>query len=68
MDELKNFGLAYAKAILEYLGIAYKEQKTTTNNKIYRIQLGAYRNLDNAKNMLSVVKDAGFKDAIIVSE
>lgn len=30
--EQKKFGVAYAKAILEYLGIAYKEATTSTTN------------------------------------
>jgi hypothetical protein len=31
--EQKAFGVAYAKAILEYLGIKYKEESKTTNSK-----------------------------------
>lgn len=68
INELKAFGVAYAKAILEYLDIAYVEPKTTTDDKLYRVQLGAYKNLENAENMLKVVKSAGFTEAFIKSE
>lgn len=60
--EQKAFGVAYAKAILEYYGIPYVPK----SNKIYRVQLGAFRNIDYAKDMLVDVKKAGFTQAIIV--
>lgn len=68
VNELKAFGVAYAKAILEYLGVTYKEAQKDTSGKIYRVQLGAYKNRSNAENMLKVVKSAGFTDAIITSD
>lgn len=60
----KAFGVAYAKAILEYLGITYKapgsesKPSTPTNGELYRVrrswgdaksQIGAYKDLENAK-------------------
>lgn len=63
--EQKKFGVAYAKAILEYLGIAYKTQ--ATNSKVlYRVQVGAYSQKSNAEAMQKKLKAAGF-DAVIVS-
>ena len=38
---------------------------TTTNNKLYRVQVGAYSVKANADAMLKKVKAAGFKDAFI---
>lgn len=61
IDEQKAFGVAYAKAILEYLGIAWKENTTD----LYRVQLGAYANKDNADKRLAELKAAGFTDAYI---
>lgn len=61
LDEQKAFGVAYAKAILEYLGVAWKENET----ELYRIQLGAYANKNNADKRLAEVKAAGFADAYI---
>lgn len=59
LAEQTAFGVAYAKAILEYLGINYK------SNKTYRVQVGAYNNKANAETMSKKLKAAGF-DAIIV--
>lgn len=65
--EQKKFGVAYAKAILEYLGIKYKEPANcTVSDKVYRVQVGAYGQKANADAMLKKVKAAGFKDAVIV--
>lgn len=65
--EQKAFGVAYAKAILEYLGIKYVEEKKeeTKSNKTYRVQVGAYSSKANAEAMQKKLKAAGF-DAIIV--
>ena len=66
LEERKKFGVAYAKAILEYFGIAYVESTPSkTTDKLYRIQLGAYGEKENADAMLAKVKSAGFKDAFI---
>lgn len=60
-EEQRAFGVAYAKAILEFLGIAYKP------NSLYRVQVGAYRNKSNAENMKKKLQKAGF-EAIVVKE
>lgn len=61
IDEQKAFGVAYAKAILEYLDIPWKENTTD----LYRVQLGAYANKANADKRLAEIKAAGFTDAYI---
>ena len=58
--EQKAFGVAYAKAILEYLGISYK-----SNDKLYRVQVGAYHNKDNADSIHDKLKTAGFEAFIV---
>lgn len=69
VKEQQAFGVAYAKAILEYLGITYKESSTTSSGTsstaMYRVQVGAYKEKKNAEEMLSKVKKAGFSDAVI---
>lgn len=68
--EQRAFGVAYAKAILEYLGITYKESVTSITapiDKWYRVQIGAYKEKENAEAMLVKVKAAGFTDAFINS-
>lgn len=59
--EQKSFGVAYAKAILEYFGIEYQEEKKT----LYRVQVGAYSVKANAERMRDELKSKGY-DAIIV--
>lgn len=61
--EQTAFGVAYAKAILEYLGIAYKAK--STGKATYRVQIGAYSNKANAEALVKKAKSAGF-EAIIV--
>lgn len=57
--EQKKFGVAYAKAILEYLGVKYEPSET------YKVYVGTYSNLDNAKAALKKAKAAGFTEAFI---
>lgn len=62
----KKFGIAYAKAILEYLAVAYREPAKETNvNKRYRVQVGSFTSKQNAENVLKKAKEAGFTDSFI---
>lgn len=60
--EQTAFGVAYAKAILEYLGITYKLDTTEIK---YRVQVGAYKDITNAEAMKQKLKTAGFEAIII---
>lgn len=57
--EQKKFGVAYAKAILEYFGIKFKPSCT------YKVCIGAYTDLNEAKMVLKKAKTAGFTKASI---
>lgn len=61
--EQKKFGVAYAKAILEYLAIDYREP--TKSKKRYRVQVGSFSSKQNAERALKKVKAAGFPDSFI---
>lgn len=70
--EQQAFGVAYAKAILEYLGIAYKDatagkepEKPTETKKLYRVQVGAFSVKENAEEMQKKLKAAGFGSIIV---
>lgn len=59
-------------ALCEIVGVTYEppvtvapEGKPTT---IYRVQVGAYKNLSNAKGMLTKLKNAGFSGIIVEGE
>lgn len=62
--EQKKFGEAYAKAILDYLDIAYKKTSDKTSDKTYRVQVGSFKSKSNAEDMVKSLKAAGF-DAVI---
>lgn len=58
--EQRAFGVAYAKAILEYLGIEYKP-----SGKLYRVQVGAFANKANAEKLVRELEDKGYKPFIV---
>lgn len=59
--ELKRLGIAYAEATAEYLRLEKKAEK------LYRVQVGAYRNRNNAEALAQKLKAAGF-DAYITTQ
>ena len=77
LAEQRAFGVAYANAILEFLGISYgetnkkptetKKNTPTKTNTIYRVQVGAYGVKSNAEAMQRKLKAAGF-DAYITTK
>lgn len=58
--EQQAFGVAYAKAILDYFGIKYKEDTKV----LYTVQVGAYSVKANAEAMKKKLQAAGF-DAFV---
>ena len=60
--EQTAFGVAYAKAILEYFGITYKPNSPKT---IYRVQVGAYGDKTNAEKAQKQLKEKGFEALIV---
>ena len=69
-EEQKAFGVAYAKAILEYIGITYKENQAlqpATSDKMYRVyeQIGAFKSKENAEKLQKERKAHG-KNVIIM--
>lgn len=66
VSEQKAFGVAYAKAILEYLGITYvgETKEEPVSNKLYRVQVGSYRNRENAEKLVSELEKKGYKPFI----
>lgn len=65
-SEQAAFGVAYAKAILEYLGISYKSQESskpstpTTSDNLYRVQVGAFKDKANAEKLMAELKSKGY--------
>ena len=61
-DELVE---ATVKAICAYFGIEYKKEIT---NKLYKVCVGAYKDVNNANKILNEAKSKGFKDSYIIYE
>ena len=60
--ERTTMGIAIAKGVLKTLGIAWQAPAA---DKLYRVQIGAYRVKANAENQLKKAVSAGFTDAFI---
>lgn len=57
--EQQKFGKAYAKGILKYLGIEYKES-TSKPTKLYRVQVGAFGSKSNADRLAKELVAKGY--------
>ncbi len=55
--EQEAFGVAYAKAILEYLGIAWKQSGKST---LYKVQVGAFSMRSNAEALQRELEAKGY--------
>ena len=70
VENRENFAIAITKGILEYWGIQYKNSDpqipTVSNNeKLYRVQVGAYKNKENAMKLVDELKSKGYNAIII---
>lgn len=61
--EQEKFGQAYAKGILKYLGITPKEN--TSSDKLYRVQVGAFKERANADKLANELKSKGYSTYIV---
>lgn len=59
-SNLRRIAEAEAETIAEHYGL-----KKSTAEKFYRVQIGAFRERENAEAMLESLKKAGFKEAFI---
>lgn len=66
IEEQKKFGVAYAKAILAYCGITYKEKTGSVDKQIlYRVQCGAFKNKENAEVLKERLHAAGYSAFVV---
>lgn len=61
IDHVQDIGEAITQGICDYFGVQY----VLPDNKLYRIQLGAFKSLDNASKFLEDVRK-NYSDAFIV--
>ncbi|MCL2077493.1 MAG: N-acetylmuramoyl-L-alanine amidase [Oscillospiraceae bacterium] len=69
----KNFGTAYAKGILKYLGVTWKNETASgdssgTANIMYRVQTGVFGDKKNAEKLQAELKTKGYETFVIVSD
>lgn len=66
IEHVEEIGEAICKGICEYYGVKYvAEIKPVAAEKtLYRVQVGAYANRENAEKMLKALKEAGFEGYI----
>lgn len=64
IEHTTELGEAICKGICDYFGVEYKQPQPETT-VMYRVQVGAFSNKDNAENYVTTLKKAGF-DAYIV--
>ena len=66
IDNTEAIGEAICKGICNYFGVEYIEAKAEpTEDAMYRVQVGAFRNPNYAEDFLKKVQAAGFPDAYI---
>ena len=68
IENTKTIGEAICKGVCSYFGVAYKEDSTTPSGKLYRVQVGAFKEKGNAEKQLDKAKSAGFSDTFISEE
>jgi N-acetylmuramoyl-L-alanine amidase len=70
VENTELIGEAIARGICDYFGVTYKEKEQpkpaepVATDKLYRVQVGAFANRENAERMLRRLKDAGFEGYI----
>lgn len=68
--EQQAFGRAYAKGVLKYLGITYKnpvepKPPVTNTGKLYKVHAGAFKDKVNAENRVKALQAKGFEACIV---
>lgn len=64
VSEQQAFGKAYAKAILKFFGITYAES-AIRSEKIYRVQVGAFKKKANAEKLAKELKTKGYDSYVL---
>ena len=67
IEHTTEIGEAICKGVCEYFGTAYKTNETPSET-LYKVQVGAFRNPENADKLLQKLKTYGFSDAFIVKQ
>ena len=67
VEHTTEIGEAICRGVCDHFGVAYKASGTNSET-LYKVQVGAFRNPENADNLLTKLKNLGFSDAFIVKQ
>ncbi len=65
ISSVKPIGEAICKGVCDYYEVTYKSDFSENLNKLYSIQVGAFKEKSNAESCLQKAKNLGFTDAFI---
>lgn len=65
INNVKAIGEAICKGVCNYYRVAYETDESELSDKLYHVQIGAFKEKTNAQNCLQKAKNAGFTDAFI---
>lgn len=64
IENTERIGEAICKGVCNHYGVTYKVAEKKETGKLYRVQVGAYSEKENAEAMLAKLKKAGFEGYI----
>ena len=64
---LDDIARSAAKGLCDYFGIPFREPAEEAPAPLYRVQVGAFRDLEKARAFLAAVREAGFGDAFLTT-
>lgn len=66
MNNIENFAIAITKGLLEFDNISYKAEnkESILGEGLYRVQVGAYKDIKNANDMKAKLKSLGIESYI----
>lgn len=56
----EQLGIAYAKGLMDYLGVNISNGNEGATGKLYKVQVGAFSQLSNANKLLNELKEKGY--------
>lgn len=65
INHTKEIGEAIAKGICDYYKVKYPVEEKPTDNKLYRVQVGAFAKRENAEAYVQKLKKYGFNGFIV---
>lgn len=65
INNVKSIGESISKGVCDYYEVTYKSDFSENFNKLYSVQVGAFKEKSNAERCLQKAKDLGFTDAFI---